>query len=53
MRAVQYVLLYEETERWPFLGPAGIAYIQTGPAEGGEAPCGCLRLIPMLVRQWS
>jgi hypothetical protein len=44
MRAVQYVLLYEETERWPFPGPAGIAYIQTGPAEGGEAPCGCLRL---------
>jgi hypothetical protein len=37
MRAVQYVLLYEETERWPFPGPTGIAYIQTGPAEGGEA----------------
>jgi hypothetical protein len=53
MRVVQYVLLYEETERRPFPGPAGIAYIQTGPAEGGEAPCGCLRLIPMLVRQWS
>jgi hypothetical protein len=44
MRAIQYVLLYEETERWPFPGPARIAYIQTGPAEGGEAPCGCLRL---------
>jgi hypothetical protein len=53
MRAIQYVLLYEETERWPFPGPAGIVYIQTGPAEGGEAPRGCFRLIPILVRQWS
>jgi hypothetical protein len=46
MRAVQYVLLYEENERWPFPGPAEIADIQTGPAEGGEAPYGCLRLVP-------
>jgi hypothetical protein len=29
--------MYEETERWPFPGPAGIASIQTGLAEGGEA----------------
>jgi hypothetical protein len=26
----------EETERWSFLGPARIAYIQTGPFVGGE-----------------
>jgi hypothetical protein len=46
MRALQYVLLYKETERWPFPGLAGIAYIQTGPVEGGEALYSCLRLVP-------
>jgi hypothetical protein len=27
MRELQYVLMYKETKRWPFLGLAGIAYI--------------------------
>jgi hypothetical protein len=59
IREVQYVLLYVETERWPFPGPAGIAHIQTGPAEGGETKAPWA-LVPGAsiscfsnIRQWS